>query len=460
MQRRDLSKILFASSATSLLVPANAQAQTGTAPFYAQTAAEAAAGVTPVNYAYTPGDVRRYGADPTGSADSALAIQSALNVTQPVYLPTGTYLITATLTNGISKRRIHGDGPALSILKPTGAIDAIVNTAAINCVLMDNLGIWGDTTTLDGITHATGTAFLGSRFENIEVFVGGRAFYLPGEFDTQLINCHGSSYNDNVFELGGGNSTLLQGCYAHRVPAGKYGYRIYCGAHLDSCTGIDSAEGGNWGLFGASTAAGDPVDANYAVVLTNCDIEDFNSTGVRLRGTGWAKISGCTFTAKASGTYQAELYVEYDNQLTTIENTNFYQKGAMRTARAALYGVNDFTVMMIGPCTDPHYDVAGVLYTLPVIKTSYSYLQRMLNINILDVSQLFCRYAGTATLSAGSATVAFSVPQPYAGYLVIATGNASEIFSVVNKTAAGFTIRSSNTASTASVDWMVLRTGS
>jgi hypothetical protein len=101
MQRRDFSRILFASSATSLLAATSAQAQ-ATAPFYAQTAAETTAGVTPVNYGYVPGDVRRYGADPTGSADSTTAIQNALNVVQPVYLPTGNYKITAALINGVS----------------------------------------------------------------------------------------------------------------------------------------------------------------------------------------------------------------------------------------------------------------------------------------------------------------------------------------------------------------------
>jgi len=45
---------------------------------YAQTAAEISAGVTPSNYGYQPGDVRRYGADATGSADSTTAIQSAV----------------------------------------------------------------------------------------------------------------------------------------------------------------------------------------------------------------------------------------------------------------------------------------------------------------------------------------------------------------------------------------------
>jgi hypothetical protein len=460
MQRRDLSRILLTATAAPLLAAKSVTAQTGSAPFYPQSAAESAAAVTPVNCNYPPGNVLRYGADPTGAMDSTAAIQSALNVAQAVYLPAGHYSTSAALTNGITARRIHGDGPAVSILRPTGPICTLINTAPLSCVLMDNFGIQGDSSTLDAITQESGTTVFESRFENLDIWAGGRAFYLPSEFDTELVNCQGSSWGANVFELNGGNSTVLRGCYAHQVPAGCYGYRIYASGLLDSCTGIDSPTAGDWGLFGASVLRGDAVNADFAVVLTNCDIEDFNNTGVRLRGTGYAKITGGAFDAKASGTYMAELYVEYCNGLIIVENVAFYQKGATRNALAPLYGENDFTAMLVGNLTPPHYDVAGVLYTLPIMATSYpGYLTRAININTLDVAQLFSRYAGTVELSGGIATVSFGVPQPYTGYLVLVTGSAGEAYSVTDKTVSGFTICSNNPSSTASVDWMLLRTG-
>jgi hypothetical protein len=45
-------------------------------------------------------DVRAYGADPTGVADSTTAIQNAINAAtgNDVYLPVGTYKTTSTLT--------------------------------------------------------------------------------------------------------------------------------------------------------------------------------------------------------------------------------------------------------------------------------------------------------------------------------------------------------------------------
>jgi hypothetical protein len=43
-----------------------------------RTAAEIAASVTPVNYAYPPGDLRRYGCDTTGATDNSTQIQNAI----------------------------------------------------------------------------------------------------------------------------------------------------------------------------------------------------------------------------------------------------------------------------------------------------------------------------------------------------------------------------------------------
>ena len=68
-----------------------------------QTAAEIAAGVTPTNYAYAPGDARRYGAKGDGVTNDTVALQNmfavcikAANSNGPLfdgYIPAGTYLI-------------------------------------------------------------------------------------------------------------------------------------------------------------------------------------------------------------------------------------------------------------------------------------------------------------------------------------------------------------------------------
>lgn len=72
------------------------QASIGAA-LYPRTDAEISAGVTPTSYVYPPGDVRRYGAVGDNSTDCTTAIQDALDVGSRVFIPNGTWKITASL---------------------------------------------------------------------------------------------------------------------------------------------------------------------------------------------------------------------------------------------------------------------------------------------------------------------------------------------------------------------------
>lgn len=79
----------------------NAQAASQAGATENRTAAEIAAGVTPTNFGYAPGDVRRYGAVGNGVADDTTAFQNAIlvsaNGTMTVPAAIG-YKITSTLT--------------------------------------------------------------------------------------------------------------------------------------------------------------------------------------------------------------------------------------------------------------------------------------------------------------------------------------------------------------------------
>lgn len=67
------------------------------AALWPRTAAEISASVTPVNYYYEPGDVRRYGATGDGATDDTTALQNALLCNHAVKIPNGTHRITASL---------------------------------------------------------------------------------------------------------------------------------------------------------------------------------------------------------------------------------------------------------------------------------------------------------------------------------------------------------------------------
>ena len=84
---------------------------------YPQSAAEAAASVTPTNYAYIYGDVRRYGAVGGGVTDDSAAFAKAALVsgTYPMSIPfiTGGYLINTPVVLPANAQVIGSDYPLL-----------------------------------------------------------------------------------------------------------------------------------------------------------------------------------------------------------------------------------------------------------------------------------------------------------------------------------------------------------
>lgn len=96
-----------------------------------RTAAEITADVMPVNYAYEPGNVLRYGADATGVASSTTAFNEAIAANGEVYVPSGTYLLNAldTITTG---KIIFGDGKASKLLFNTTGFGIAFNVSTVH----------------------------------------------------------------------------------------------------------------------------------------------------------------------------------------------------------------------------------------------------------------------------------------------------------------------------------------
>jgi hypothetical protein len=116
MQRREIAKALLAATAGGSLVSDNSDAQmsvAGTA--HPITTSEAAADHKPTDLSFQPGNVLRWGADPTGTSDSTAAIQHAIDIawaagyynspwsgrggaTPIVHFPPGRYRVSDTMT--------------------------------------------------------------------------------------------------------------------------------------------------------------------------------------------------------------------------------------------------------------------------------------------------------------------------------------------------------------------------
>jgi Pectate lyase superfamily protein len=124
MRRRDLSRGLLAAAMAGRPSVTQAEATLVCAkPCYPPTLAEGVNGVAPSDLSIPPGNVLRWGADPTGTADSTAAIQRAVNVgwasgnyavpwsgqggaTPVVLFPPGRYRVrdTVTIPTGVTLR--------------------------------------------------------------------------------------------------------------------------------------------------------------------------------------------------------------------------------------------------------------------------------------------------------------------------------------------------------------------
>jgi hypothetical protein len=130
---------------------------------YPLSIAEAAASVTPTNYWYAPGNVLRYGSNPTpGTTDMSVAIQAAITVARSggnyISFPPGQYLVNTTLNlTLLHDVEIEGLGArqGVQILGGTTASWVLDCTGMYRCKLKNLfIGTGGTTTATGGILLA------------------------------------------------------------------------------------------------------------------------------------------------------------------------------------------------------------------------------------------------------------------------------------------------------------------
>jgi len=245
-----------------------------------RTAAEVAAGVTPVNYAYAPGNVKRYGATGNGSTDDRAAIQTAIDVMQQiggtVYIPAGQYLIRRiagldSQYNGLvipytdvfgneSQLVIEGDGHASCLLAGDNSM-TVVRWSDSHNVLRD-LAIDGNAK-----TGVTGLSLIGSDTTDTS---------LAEHIDWNLIERISINACAEGIEL---ESPSAGGCYYNTFIR----VRLYSNTRHIRFRDNATAKGANRNLF------------------IGCNMNSGN-TGVWLDGVDTCCFLNCTFEAIADGT--------------------------------------------------------------------------------------------------------------------------------------------------------------
>ena len=236
----------------------------GASVFTQQTAAELAAGVTPVNYQYAPGVVDRYGTNATpGSTSMAAALQAAVNQClkggSPVSVGlTAPYLIDSSInattpvgsTNyGLVIRGISGQSLAVTdnapyrptlVFKTSG--HAFDTTGSLG-ITVENLTVTTDLTTFPLtcflLARNTNGSSRSDRFTNVRVYglFANTIIYNYGAEDDMYVGCvfynanpaaNTSVYDISAFNIRGLTSAFTtiatgnQSCLDHKIFGGEW----------------------------------------------------------------------------------------------------------------------------------------------------------------------------------------------------------------------------------------------
>jgi hypothetical protein len=274
MQRRDLASALFISSTAAVLLSEKTQAQSCTAPCYARTVAESAAGVTPVNSALPPGNVLRYQTNTTpGTTDMSAAFQAAFNQQTsggvPVYVPTGAYMIASIIsTRTAAPFVMYGDGIGKTVITKSVDADCFVVTnsgSAFNEIAISDLTI------TPGVAMSTGAAFNltctgiipSVTMRNVMILCGGGSVFGTG---IKLSNC-GEVEMNRVFIYGLNSSSMVGIAVSQSVASTDYKF-IGCSIY-NVAFGVSFTDTTRPGIEGIQFYGCDIVGVNLAVIYTN-----------------------------------------------------------------------------------------------------------------------------------------------------------------------------------------------
>lgn len=259
-----------------------------------QTAVELAASVTPSNYAYPPGDCRRYGVVGNGSTDDSVALSRALSVQQDVFIPAG---LNVLVTSGVS---LQWDGQTLYGSGWDSQITC--NGTAINAVTLS-----GRTrgTVRDLFIAYTGTATSG--LNGSAVFIGSSSNYC------MVSRCRLQAIRGGVTINTGTNSWVLDNLIdLVNPPDVGWDIAVYlAGAHniisRNKCFG--GVGGAGTGTTGISIQSGTGLGCDWNIVAEN-EVGTHSQYGIIVyAGAGGASAQHNTITANIvhdiTGTYNS-----------------------------------------------------------------------------------------------------------------------------------------------------------
>jgi hypothetical protein len=295
-------------------------------PSLMRTAEEVAASVTPSDYGYPPGDVRRYGAVLNGVIDDTSAFQAAWKLKAP-YAPSGSTVITGTIPIIANQQGIL-DGTVINI---TGTSVVVFSADTVNdWSLIGRFEIVGDNNSSGSTSgSAMGLNIIDCMrfyvespvFKNIK---GWGIFVQPG------------SNTANRSEKGVINSPECYACYIGiEIQAGTGAeYVTTVAPYISRCNVGCLVVGGNYNVVGGSIS--DNTDGIHIDGGSNGDHGTFTGTYINhnavfaIKATGTAVLNGHWFVG--CNMYEGDVWLKDSLGIVfkscTIDVENYYFEGS------------------------------------------------------------------------------------------------------------------------------------
>lgn len=442
-----------------------------------------------------------YGAVGDGVTDDTAALQAAIDALivagGTLLIPPGTYRTTASLNIAISTYKTYGilgygatilpDEFADAVFKCTGG--NIVNPLSVFGVKIDvrgngtvtegwDLSLGGHGTWRDCVIEGNNTD---AAFAGWYIHPSDPADNDTGYYWATLDNCRtrkrssgdtGTIGNGVVLQGSANATTIRGGSFSGCTKAVKVTYDVGY-TYIANGVLIDGV------AFEANTT-GIYVDATTTVPcsglrVVNCRAENMGSgylldlVGATTQPAVPTYLSGNHVISSSGYLNNANsLYVQqHDASITPELNLNLVQQNAFKLTTTS--GSNHTLNVQCngGNRGMTLSDASGNVKVLLVrdVETNIHHLsatsgQTIAHSTVSGISATTTRaknLRGQAILAAGTATVTFATAETNTTYYIVLSGNASETFYWASKTTSGFTINSSNGASTATVDWVLIR---
>jgi hypothetical protein len=433
-------------------------------------------------------DVRAYGAVGDGVTDDKAAIQSAIDAASGagggvVFFPSGTFLISSSLASKRSVRLV-GSGREATVIYNSGtgvAIDIDGTSSSTAYFEVSDLWIKGNPSSSHGIEINQAQHVLLKRLRigdatttyapDIGIRLLGYPMYSVSIEDTVIYGTRGENIRFENNALTRADFNLIHvTCGDADINGNGTAYNIY----LDSVSNFHAM-----GLVVENSAtvqsAGGIVFANTinSAVIEGLYYEDRQST--RKNTIDALSASSLTILGAYSDGHDYFLQTATNgvnngiiSGVRTISSQTGTVDSTLATDKFILLG-NRFDI-------DPTFSTPRGIWQLDTnFLSGYVgesgteeggiklYIDGILGLylsgygGISGTSTKARNLRGQETLSSGTATVTFTTEEDDNSYYIFLSGDAGEAFSWASKATTGFTINSDSGASTATVDWFIIR---